>query len=127
MPSSATALPVELLEDEVQGARRHLVAALDAVVRVHEHLGLDDRDDPGLLRERGVACERVGVHMEAGVGRDAVADRDHRAPLAESGAQGVVLREAGPQAVEALGHLLARVTGEVLRTEVDLDARHDPL
>ena len=49
----------------LQRARRHLVAALDRVVGVHQHLGLDDRDDPGLLAQRGVARERVRVRADA--------------------------------------------------------------
>jgi hypothetical protein len=117
----------ELLEDEMERARRDLVAALDRVVGVHQHLRLDDRHDAGLLREGRIAGERVGVDMEAGVGGDAVADRDHGAPLAEARAERVVLREAGAQAVEALRHLLARMSREVLRSRVDLDPRDDAL
>ena len=30
----------------------HLVAALDRVVTVHQHLRFDDRDEPGRLRQR---------------------------------------------------------------------------
>ena len=126
-PLQRDALAVELLEDEVERARRHLVAALDRVVGVHQHLGLDDRDDPRLLRERGVTRERVRVHVEARVGRDPVPDRDHRAPLAEARPERVVLREAGAEAVEALRHLLAGVAGQVVGAGVDLDPGHDAL
>ena len=56
IPSSATLLVVELVEDRVQRVLGHVVAALDRVVAVHQHLGLDDRHEPGLLAERGVAA-----------------------------------------------------------------------
>ena len=106
---------------------RDVVAGLDRVVAVHQHLGLDDRHEPGLLAERGVARERVRVRVEAGIGRDAVADRDHRAPLREAGAELVVLLEPLAQPVESLGHRLAGVERQRLRARVDLDPRHDAL
>ena len=95
--------------------------------RVHQHLGLDDRDDPGLLRERRVPRERVRVDVKACIRRDPVADRDHRAPLAEARAERVVLGEAPAEPVEALGDLLPGVPGEVLRARVDLDPGDDAL
>ena len=49
MPSSDDPLLVQLAEDLVQRLRRHVVAALDRVVAVHQHLGLDDRHEAGLL------------------------------------------------------------------------------
>jgi hypothetical protein len=67
----------------------------------------------------------VGVGLEAVVGGDAVADGDHRAPLGEASAHLVVLGEAVTQAVEALGDLLARVSGQVLGAGVDFDSGDD--
>src|SRR5690606_25584605 len=48
---------------------------------------------------------------------------DDRAPLGEAGAQLVVLLQARAQAVQALGHDLAREAGKRMRALVDLDAR----
>jgi len=76
------------------------------VVAVHQHLGLDDRDDPGLLAQRRGAGERVSVDLDTAAARQVIADRDHGAPLREPRAELPVLREALAQAVEALGHLL---------------------
>ena len=108
-------------------ARGDLEAALDRVVAVHQHLGLDDRHEPGLLAERRVARERVRVRPDAVLARDAVADRDHGAPLREARAELAVLLEPLAQAVEALGDLLAGRERERLRALVDLDAGDDPL
>jgi hypothetical protein len=47
-----------LLEDPFGDA----VAAVDVVqIAVHQHFGLDDRDDPSGLAERRIATERLGV------------------------------------------------------------------
>ena len=64
-------LGVERGEDGVERGLGDLDAALDGVVAVHEHLGLDDRDEARLLAERGVASESVGVGVDAVRGRDA--------------------------------------------------------
>ena len=95
------------------------------VVAVHQHFGLDDRDDRGLLAQGRVARERLGVRGDAAGGRDAGADVDDRAPLGEARAEAVVLGEPLAQAVEALGHRLARKAGERLGARVHLDARED--
>ena len=42
-------LPLELHEHVAERRRRDLATALERVVGVHQHLGLDDRDDPRLL------------------------------------------------------------------------------
>ena len=68
---------------------------------------------PGLLAERRVARERVRVRADARDRRDAVADRDHGAPLGEARAEPAVLLEPRAQAVEPLRDLLAREAGEV--------------
>jgi hypothetical protein len=69
----------------------------------------------------------VRVRPEAVLGRDALADRDHGAPLREPRAELAVLVQALAQAVEALGDLLARRVGQVLRALVDLDPRDHAL
>ena len=56
-----------------------------------------------------------------------VADRDHRAPLGEPGAELDVLGEPLAEPVEALGDLLAGRVRQILRAQVDLDPRDDPL
>ena len=63
---------------------------------------------PLFLAQRGVARERVRVHVDAVLRRDAVADVDHRAPLGEPRAELAVLDEPRAQAVEAVGDELAR-------------------
>jgi hypothetical protein len=83
---------------------------------VHQHLRLDDRHDAGLLAERGVAGERVGVGVDAVLRRDRRPDVDHRAPLGEARAEFVVFGEPLAQAVEALGDLLARRQRQILAT-----------
>ena len=100
--------------------------ALDRVVAVHQHLGLDDRHDARLLAQRGVAGERVGVGVDAVLATAAVGDRVDRAPLREARAELAVLGQALAQPVEALGDRLALGAGERLRAGVDLDAGDDP-
>ena len=126
-PAQVDPLDQQLVERPLQRARGDVVAALDRVVGVHEHLGLDDRDDAGLLAERGVAGERMRVRADARDRRDAVSDRDDRAPLREARAEAAVLLEPCAQAVEPLRDLLAREAREVVSARVDLDARDDAL
>ena len=93
---------------------------------VHQDLGLDDRDEPGLLREDGVARQRVRVDVDAVRARLLLAvDGDDGAPLGELGAHLAVLVEALAQSVEALGDRLALGAGQRLRALVDLDAGDD--
>jgi len=54
-----------------------------------------------------------------------LADRDHRAPLGEFGAQLHVLLQPAAQAVEAFGHQFTRETGQRFGAEIHLDARDD--
>src|SRR5215204_2427017 len=68
------------------------------------------------VRPDAVVARQVGFFV----------DRDHCAPLRESGAELVILGQALPKAVEALGHRLAGSAGEVLRSLVDLDPRDYP-
>src|SRR6266568_4419426 len=89
---------------------------------VLQHLRLDDRDDSGLLAERGVAGEGMRVRPDAVLARQRVRDRVRRAPLREPGAELAVLLEPLAQAVEALGHRLALGVRERLRALVHLDA-----
>ena len=81
--------------------------SLDRVRAVHQHLGLDDRDDAGLLAERRVPRERVRVRPDAVLARHVGADRVRRAPLREARAELAVLLEPPAQAVETLGDRLA--------------------
>ena len=94
---------------------------------VLQHLGLDDRDDAGLLAERGVAGECVRVRPDAVLARLCVADGVRRAPLGKAGSEVAVLLEPLAQAVEAFGHGLALGVRERLRALVHLDARDDAL
>ena len=84
------------------------LAALQRVVAVHQHLGLHDRHDAGLLAQRRVARQRFCIGIDRVGGRNARADIDHGAPFRESGAELVVLGESLAQAVESLGDGLTR-------------------
>ena len=102
-------------------------AGVDRVVGVHQHLGLDDRDEACLLADGRVAGERVRVRADAAARGNAVADRDHGSPLGEARAERDVLLAALRQAVEAERDDLAGVQRERLRAGVDLDPRDDAL
>jgi hypothetical protein len=118
---------VELVEDGVEGLLCDLLAALDGVVAVHQHLGFDDRHQPTLLAEGRVPRQCMAVGDQAGPAGDALADGDHRPPLGEARAQADVLGDALAQPVQALGDLLAGVQRQVLGAGVDLDPRDDPV
>ena len=125
-PCEADALVAELPEDGVQRARGNVEARLDGVVAIHQHLGLDDRNEPRFLRQRGVARQRVGVRPDRVLARPVIPDCEHRAPLGKARAELAVLRESLAQAVEALRDRLAWRQRERLRARVDLDAGEDP-
>ena len=116
------ALDVELVKGPLERARRDVVAPLDRVVGVHQHLGLDDRDDPGLLTQCGVARQRVRIRADTRDRGDPVADGDDRAPLCEARPERAVLLEPPAQPVEPFGHLLAGEAGLVVRAGVHLDS-----
>ena len=125
MPSSATRCPCSAAKTACSVVARDLGAALDRVVAVHQHLGLDDRHDarppgraPRSARARGrwPRCSR-GSGCRSPI---AITAR-HLAKRAPSG----VLGQALAQAVEALGDLLAAEAGQRLRARVDLDAGDD--
>ena len=126
-PLWVNTLVAQLGEHGVEGARRDLEAALERVVAVHQHFGLDDRDEPGFLRQRGVARECVGVRPDAVLARNPLADRDHGAPLREACTQPAVLFEPVPQTVESLRDRLALRERERLGARVDFDPRDHAL
>ena len=64
----------------------------------------------------------MGVGVDAGVARNAVADVDHRAPFGETRAQLVILRQPLGEFVEPFGDDLARAVRQRLGALVDLDA-----
>ena len=74
----------QLVVHRTQGLHRDLGAALQAMRAVHQHLGLDDRHQTGLLRQRRVAGQGVGVGVDAGRRRPPLADAEHRPPLGEA-------------------------------------------
>ena len=58
--------PLEpLLEGLLEHALGHFVAAVDVVVAVHQHFGLDDRHDLRGLAQRGVTRQRMGIDVIA--------------------------------------------------------------
>ena len=117
------ALDVELVKGPLEGARRDVVAPLDRVVGVHQHLGLDDRDDPGLLTQRRVARQRVRVRADTCDRGDPIADGDDRAPLCEARPERAVLVETPAQPVEPFGDRLVGREGERLEEYRELGAR----
>ena len=62
-------------------------AVVEAVAAVHQYLGLDDGHQSGLLAQRGVTCQCVGVGIQAGLRGRVVGDGDYRPPLGEARAQ----------------------------------------
>src|SRR6185369_18058341 len=110
---------MQLLEDAGERIARHFLTALDAVIAVHQHFGLDDRDDVRFLAERRITCERMSVGVDRKLRREAGADVDNSAPLREACAELVVVGETLAQTVETFGDRLAREAGERLRTGVD--------
>src|SRR5262249_23084752 len=97
-------------------------AAIDVVIAVHQHLGLDDRNDIFVLTERRITRERVGIRFDAVVARNARADVDDGAPFGKPRAQAAVFRQPLAQPVEPFGDDLARAEGKRLRALVDFDA-----
>src|SRR4030095_15398032 len=79
-PLEPHALRVERVEDTLEHLARELRGAAQWMRPAHENLGLDDGDEPGFLRERRVAAERMGVHLDAGVAPEMVAHTAHRPP-----------------------------------------------
>ena len=67
------------------------------------------------------------IRLDAVRRRDAVADRDDSAPLAEDSPEHAIFGEALPETVEPLGDNLVRSKGERLRSDVGFDAREDSL
>ena len=55
----------QLLKGFLEHPLGDLDAAVDVVVAVHQHFGLDDRHDVFVLAQRGVARERVRVGLDA--------------------------------------------------------------
>ena len=83
VPSRATRCSASCAKSARSVSDRHVVAGLDRVVAVHQHFGLDDRDDARFLRERRIARHRLRVGVDAEARRDAGPDVDHRTPLGE--------------------------------------------
>ena len=69
-------MQAERAEHDVLGRLGYAGAAFERMAAVHQHLGLDDGHQPGLLRQRGEAGERLGVGVDATPAGDAVADGD---------------------------------------------------
>ena len=106
----------------MQGPLGHLLAALDGVIAVHQHLGLDDRHQALCLTDGGVARQRMRVGGDARPRRDVPPDSDHCAPLGELGAQFHVFCAALGEAVETLGDFFAGAKRHVLGAGVHLDS-----
>ena len=64
MPSRWMRCSKQLLEHGLEHRVGHFLAALERVVAVHQHFGLDDRDDVRFLAQRRVAGERVRIGVD---------------------------------------------------------------
>ncbi len=117
---------VELVIDRAQHPFGDAVAGVDVVGAVHQDLGLDDRHDLLFLAERRIAGERVRIGLDAGPGRNPVADIDDGAPLGELRAQRAIFGKPLAQPIETFGDDLARAVGQGLGPLVDLDAGQRP-
>ena len=113
------------VEDRSQGLFRGPVADIDVIVGIHQHFRFHHGHDAGLLAQRRVAGQGMGVGFDTPVGRDMVADGDHGAPLGEPGAQFAVFGQAVAQPVQAFGYLLTGMSGQVLGARIHLDAGHN--
>ena len=124
MPSSATPAKKSSSNTSCSTQLGDVLAACDVMVAVHQHFRLDDRHDAVFLRQRGIARQRLGIGIDAVVGRECRADIDHRAPFGEARAQLVIFDEALAQAVQAFGDGFARASGQRLGAVIHLDAGH---
>ena len=95
------ALDPQFLKRLVEHALRHFITAVDVVIAVHQHFRLDDRHDLRGLAQRGVTRQRMGVDVDRGHGRNALADIDHRAPFGEPRAALVIFLQPLGELVEA--------------------------
>ena len=114
----------KLLEGLLQHPGRHLDTAVDRVVAVHQHFGLDDRYDVFVLAERRIARQRMRIGHDASVARQLVLlpDIDDCAPFRKLRAKPAIFNEPLAQSVESFGDDFARTEGRRLRALVDLDA-----
>ena len=114
-------LRVQRIEHGAQYRMGHLAAPLNRVAAVHQHLGLDDRHEAGLLAQGGVAGQRMRVGRDAAWAGQAVTDAYHGPPLGETRTHQCVLLQPGPQPVQTLGDLLAGMQREGLGADIHLD------
>ena len=102
-----------------------LAAYIHSVNALHQHLRLDDGDQPGLLAQRSIARQRVGVGVDASATGRPLADGEHRTPLGEARAHLRIFNETCAQPVQALSDLLSRKCRHRLCPGIDLDAGND--
>ena len=99
---------------------------LQGMLAVHQHFRLDDGDQSSLLAQRGIASQRLRVGLDATAAGNAIANRNHRAPLGKTGAHLRILGQPFSQAIQTFGYFLSGMTCQILRTGVDFDAGNDP-
>ena len=117
------AIHVERLVHGVQGPLGDLLATLNSVIAIHQHLRLDDGHQTRFLTNRRVARQRVCIGGDAGGTGDVRANVDHRAPLGKFCAELHIVRATLGQIIEALGHRFAGAERQRLGACIDLDAR----
>ena len=116
---------MELCQHFLHRHRRDLFTALDGVIPVHQHLGLHDGHQPGLLRQGGKARQGMHIGLQAKDGRNARSNSNDRPPFGEARPQGTVFGQTPTQAVEPLSDGLTRKARGLYSALVDLDTRHD--
>mmetsp|Transcript_9553 Transcript_9553/g.28867 ORF Transcript_9553/g.28867 Transcript_9553/m.28867 type:complete len:501 (-) Transcript_9553:192-1694(-) len=104
----------------------HLGGPFNAVVSIHEDLGLDDRYESLVLAGLGVPGETPAVLVDRELGRGAVGDLEHGPPLGKASTllvvRGGALREAVEAGAPGLEGLCASQRGQAL---VHLDSGDD--
>jgi hypothetical protein len=104
---------------------RDVGAAVDVVRAINKDLGLDDRHQPVLLADDGVASEALRIQINGELRRLVGADLEDGAPLGEAGTSLVVLGASLAKVIMALGGGLLLGAGNLDCALVHLDARED--
>src|SRR6185437_770729 len=113
---------IQFLELDIEHQFGNRLAAFDIVVAVHQYFRFNNRNNLSRLAERGVTGQRMRIGADAGIGRNAGADVDHRPPFGEARALLVVFGQPVGQSVEPDRDDLARAHRQRLGAFVDLDA-----
>ena len=92
---------------------------------VHEDFGFDDGNQSGFLAQRGVTGQRMCVGLDATPGRNVLTDGNHRTPFGKTRTHLEILLEPVAQPVQTFRDFLAGMSGQILGSSIDFDARND--